>query len=110
MASAAAIAQKIQIRAVAFKEGDAWVIQGIDYDIVAHTYDLAKIPHAFTRAVIENILITEHLGREALQAIKPGPTRFREMYEKSDTEMRPVHFEIWQEVTIKPEVTVRLAA
>jgi len=51
------------INAIAFKEGDAWVIQGIEYDIVVHTYDVTAAPEAFMLAVIENMLITEHLGR-----------------------------------------------
>ena len=39
-----------QINAVAFKEGNAWVIQGIEYDIVTHAYDVTKLQQAFMRA------------------------------------------------------------
>jgi hypothetical protein len=95
---------KIEINAVAFKEGEAWVVQGIEYDIVAHSYDVVELPHAFTRAVVENILITEHLGRRALDGIKPAPERFRDMYERAQTEMRPTR------VDSGPRVVVRLAA
>jgi hypothetical protein len=81
---------KFLIKAVAFKEGDAWVIQGIEYDIVAHADDIAAIPHAFTRAVIENMLITQHLGRRPLEGIKPAPDRFRSLYDDADFEIRPL--------------------
>jgi hypothetical protein len=93
------------INAVAFKEGDAWVVQGIEYDIVAHSYDVTKLPHAFTRAVIENITITEHLGRKALEGIKPAPKHFQEMYEQAETEMRTT-----RPIDHAPSVSVRLAA
>jgi len=96
--------EQLQINAIAFKEGDAWVVQGIEYDIVAHAYDVSKLPHAFARAVLENIVITEHLGRKALQGIKPAPDHFREMYEHAETEMRSIRADHM------PNVSVRLAA
>ena len=98
--------EQINISAVAFKEGDAWVVQGIEYDIVAHAYEIAKLPHAFTRAVLENIVITKHLGRKPLQGIKEAPARFRDMYERAETELRPTH----PDPTPAPQVVVRLAA
>jgi hypothetical protein len=80
-------------------------VQGIEYDIVAHAYDVAKLPYAFARAVLENIVITEHLGRAPLQGIKPAPAKFREMYEHAETEMRPT-----RAIDRVPSVAVRLAA
>ena len=98
------VTDQIQINAVAFQEGDAWVIQGIEYDIVAHAHDVKALPDAFTRAVIENICITEHLGREPLQGIKPAPDRFRELYERAEVEVRSTH------PLDGPSVAVRLSA
>jgi hypothetical protein len=96
---------EIHINAIAFKEGDAWVVQGIEYDIVAHAYDVAKVPQAFIRAVLENIFITEKLGRRALEGIKPAPPRFKDMYEHAETEMRLI-----RAIDRAPSVSVRLAA
>jgi hypothetical protein len=96
---------RIQVNAVAFKQGDAWVIQGTEYDIVAHAWDVLKVPHAFAQAVMENIIITKHLGREALDGIKPAPARFREMFKQADTEMRPA-----TRAEDDPDVAVRLKA
>jgi hypothetical protein len=96
---------RFHINAIAFKEGDAWVVQGIEYDIVAHAYDVVKLPHAFTRAVVENIIITERLGRRALEGIKPAPERFKEMYEQAETELRLIRI-----TDRAPSVSVRLAA
>jgi len=93
-----------KINAIAFKEGDAWVIQGIEYDIVAHTDDVTTLPQAFMRAVMENMIVTEHLGRKPLEGIKPAPERFRTLYDDAEVEMRATKKnEEW------PEVAVRVA-
>ena len=42
------------------------------------------------RAVLENILITEHLGRRPLEGIGPAPNRFRKLLDDAITEMTPV--------------------
>lgn len=84
-----AVSDRIHINAVAYREGDAWVIQGIEYDIVAHASDIVDLPNAFSRAVMENVCITEHLGRQPLQGIKPAPQRFSEMFDAADWEVRP---------------------
>jgi hypothetical protein len=79
-----------KIQAIAFKEGGAWVAQGIEYDIVAHSFDPMTLPQAFMRAVLENILITEHLGRRPLEGIKPAPRRFHDLLDDAITEMTPI--------------------
>lgn len=95
----------LHLNAIAFQEGDAWVIQGIEYDIVAHTRDVAKIPHAFARAVVDNILISKQLGREPLAGIRPAPKRFKAMFEQAETVMHRAH-----STHGDPEVAVRLLA
>jgi hypothetical protein len=94
------------INAVAFKEGNAWIVQGIEYDIVAHAYEVAALPTAFVRAVLDNIAITRHLGRRALEGIMPAPAHFRVLYERAQTEIPPPK-------TIDPRapsITVKLVA
>ena len=79
---------KNAINAVAYKEGDAWIAQGIEYDIVAQADELIALPDAFERAVLENIRISEHLGRKPLEGIKSAPPRFLEMFESAKVEVR----------------------
>jgi hypothetical protein len=83
------------INAIVFKEGDLWIIQGIELDIVARASDVADAPEAFMRAVVANAVITEELGRAPLAGIKPAPERFRLMFERAKTALSPV-----QDVTI----------
>jgi hypothetical protein len=102
---------QFQISAIAFKEGDAWVVQGIEYDIVAHAYDVQSASRAFMRAVVENLIITVHLGRAPFQGIKPAPEHFRSMYEDAGFEMRPLKwFDIALPTAPMPDVAVRLAS
>ena len=82
--------REIHIRAVAFQEGGVWVVQGIEYDIAAHASDPAKVPAAFAKALLHNAAIAKHLGREPFDGIKPAPRRYREMFERSLTEVRAV--------------------
>lgn len=98
-----------QINAVAFQEGDgSWVIQGIERDIVAYCHDVTELPHVFTRAVLENAIITEHLGRKPLEGIKPAPAKYREMFEQARTVVTAADFD-GDDHPIKPKVSVRLA-
>ena len=70
----------MRINAVAYQEGDSWIAQGIEFDIVAHAGDILALPDAFSRAVLENIFITEHLGRKPLEGVGPAPRHFRELF------------------------------
>jgi hypothetical protein len=80
----------IKINAVAYPEGEVWVVQGVEFDICAHAVDAAGVPAAFLRAVAENVAISRHLGREPLQGIRPAPARFRTLFETSATQVRLV--------------------
>lgn len=80
----------LTISAVAFEEAGVWVVQGIEFDICAHTKDPAGIPAAFMRAVAENARITRHLGRGPLEGIGPAPQRFKAMFDEALTEVRSV--------------------
>lgn len=73
--------RSLVIHAVAFQEGDVWVVQGIEYDITAHAADLAKLPVAFLRALEHNAYITKRLGREPFGGIKPAPEKYHRMFE-----------------------------
>ena len=64
----------IDIRARHSLQGGRNVGEGIEYDIVAHAPDLDGLPNAFTRAVLENACITEHLGRAPMEGIRLGMT------------------------------------
>lgn len=101
------MSDEIRISAVAFKEGDAWVIQGIEYDIAAYADTMSALNNAFSRAVIENCVITERLGRQPLEGIKPAPEHFRTMFEHAEIELRNVR-DLEEMSPSKPSISVRV--
>jgi len=81
---------KSQIRAVAFQEGDTWVVQGVDHDVVAQTKDLLEAPLVFLRSLISTLHINKKLGRKGLEGIKPAPAKFAALFDNATTELTPV--------------------
>jgi hypothetical protein len=71
----------LQLRAVAFPEGDIWVVQGVEYDVVAQANDLTDAPGAFLRQFVSTLMAYQHLGEGGVDMIPPAPDRFREMFE-----------------------------
>jgi len=79
-----------QIRAVAFQEGDIWVVQGVDFDVVAQAKELMDAPIAFLRTVVSTFAVNQKLGRDADCCMRAAPVRFLEMFESADMELRPL--------------------
>jgi hypothetical protein len=98
----------VKIRAIAFPEGDHWIVQGIEFDICTRAKDPGSVPAAFMKAVIENVCITEHLGRNPLQGIKPAPAKFQKMFEEAETELRSVKQPELSPISL-PGMAIRLA-
>lgn len=94
---------KLHINAVAFQEGEIWVVQGIEYDISAHASLVQNIPQVFVNAVLENLLITQQLGRQPLEGIKPAPQKFKDMFASAATTLGLVH-----KPKMMPAVDIRL--
>ena len=72
-----------QFRAVAFQEGDVWIAQALEVNIMAQAPTPRELPYAFMRAIVENFLIAEQLGQNPLTDIGPAPQRFHQMFEEA---------------------------
>ena len=79
------------LRAVVFRDCGAWIIQGVDLDIVARAADIADAPEAFAKALIQHAIITEELGRAPLEGNRRAPDRFLEMFEGAKTALSAVN-------------------
>ena len=90
--------------AVAFQEGDVWVVQGIQYNLVAMARNVQDIPVAFMNALCERVFVAGHLGLEPFDDLGPTPDRFHKMYEAAKTEVKLA------ETMGQRSPTVRLAA
>lgn len=100
----------IQVRAVAFQEGDVWVVQGVEYDVVAQTRDPLDAPAAFLRALCSTLMINMKLGRSGFDRLKAAPTRFSEMFENaSQLELRAINEVVASVESLpKPDLNLRL--
>jgi hypothetical protein len=77
------------INAVAFQQGDVWVVQGIQYNLVAVARNVQDVPKAFMNAVIERVHVAEYLGLDPFQGVGPAPERFHKMFDAASTEVKP---------------------
>jgi len=98
----------ISISAIAFQEGELWVVQGIEFDICARASTPAEVPAAFMRAVVENALVNRHLGRTGLNGIKAAPDRFKEMFDNARAVVKAVDDLESPELPVS-EMNIRLA-
>lgn len=96
------------IRAVAFRQGDVWVIQGVDYDIVAQTKDPLDAPGAFLRAVIATAAVNAEHGRMGLDSIQAAPARFREMFQQARKAVRDLNAPPALDQMPPPQVDLRV--
>ncbi|NOZ32702.1 MAG: hypothetical protein GXP01_06435 [Alphaproteobacteria bacterium] len=81
---------EICINAIAYREGNVYVAQAIEYDIVAHAKQLHDLPMALMRSVADNIAITLSLGREPLAGVARAPDRFQDMFNEAQVSIEPV--------------------
>ncbi|HEY5072060.1 MAG TPA: hypothetical protein VII63_08515 [Caulobacteraceae bacterium] len=102
------MAKRDQVRAVAFKEGDVWVVHGVEYDVVAQTADIFDAPRAFLKTLRSTMLINQKLGRPPLSCLKAAPEKYREMFDGAEMELHPVHPPFPKEAGIpRPDIRLR---
>lgn len=65
-----------KIRVILFKDGDAWIAQGLEHDICAQAPSMNELYGRFEVAVH---LESEEVG--GLDRIPPAPAKFHEMWE-----------------------------
>jgi hypothetical protein len=72
------------IRVIAYREGEAWVAQCLEYDIHAQGADFQAAMRRVTAAVNAECHYTLEKHGEAFKSIDPAPTVFHEMFEATD--------------------------
>lgn len=68
----------IKLNVLVYEDGDLWVAQAIEADIVATADSLADLPRATERAIVANMAANTKMGRSGLDGIPPAPAEFRE--------------------------------
>jgi hypothetical protein len=75
---------------IAYQEGDVWIAQGIEVDIVARANTLDALQSAFARAVERTILVSQHLHGSPFAGIGKAPDKFRAMFDQAHLRLVPI--------------------
>lgn len=70
------------IRAVAFKEGDWWVAQCLDYDLATQARGLKELIDEVQRLLASHLLLARRERVEPFAGIGRAPQRFWDLYEQ----------------------------
>ncbi|MEP7009491.1 MAG: hypothetical protein ABJC13_04135 [Acidobacteriota bacterium] len=78
------------IRAVAFRSGDWWVAQCLEYRIATQSRRLEDLPYELDRLLKVQIAASLEMGIEPFYGFSPAPRKYWEMYEKATSRVEPV--------------------
>lgn len=100
-----------RIRAVVFKEGDWWIVQGLEYDFVTQVRRLEDVPSSIQQFLAILFAASRQIGVEPFYGYSKAPRRFWKMYEGAEqwAEDLPL-VELRQDFSTVPVVDTRLAA
>jgi hypothetical protein len=101
----------LRIRVVVFKDGDWWIIQGLDYDFVTLARSLEDVPGEIHRWLTVLFAASRQIGVEPFAGYTPAPRRFWKMYEQAQPLVDPLpSLELPEDLGSIPIVESRLAA
>jgi hypothetical protein len=72
--------EEYTVRAVAFKNGQNWVAQCLEYDIATQAKTLDALLYELDRIIVAHLLVAEKEGGSPFSGIPRAPKRFWEMY------------------------------
>lgn len=72
--------EEYTVRAVAFRNGQNWVAQCLEYDIATQAKTLDALLYELERIVVAHLCVAEKEGTRPFNGISRAPKRFWEMY------------------------------
>jgi hypothetical protein len=79
-----------RIRAVAFRRGNWWVAQCLDYALATQTRTLEELPYELERLLTVQVQASLARGIEPFSGFAPAPRSYWEMYEHARARVEPV--------------------
>ena len=73
---------KYQVRAVVFKDGDWWIAQCLEYDLVSAARTLDDLKGELLAQLEFQVAYSLRSGREPFAGFRQGPARYWKMYEE----------------------------
>jgi len=72
------------LRAVVFRDGEWWIIQGLDYDFVTLARRLEDVPGEIQRWLSMMFEASRQLGIKPFNGYSSAPRRFWRMYDEAE--------------------------
>lgn len=109
---------ELKISGVIFREGDQYVVQGLEYDICAFGKTLKTAQKRFERSVMGTAMHCLSEGRDCMADIPPAPQKYWEMFKTAgvkveliaDLEQEPIRTPIMPPPHIKQSLRYADAA
>jgi len=79
-----------KVRAVAFRRGDWWVAQCLEYRLATQTRTLEELPYELERLLSVQVQASLARGVEPFAGFAPAPRQYWEMYERARARVEPV--------------------
>lgn len=74
--------ENIHIKAVLFQEGDWWVGQCLDHDIVAQAKSVKDLAYEIQKAVIGHIVVSRQEGLVPFASLPKAPAQYWELFKQ----------------------------
>jgi hypothetical protein len=78
------------IHAVAFRRGDWWIAQCLEYRLATQTKTLEELPYELERLLTVQVQSSLARGIEPFAGFTPAPRRYWQMYERARARVEPV--------------------
>ncbi|HSK75677.1 MAG TPA: hypothetical protein VLQ45_04415 [Thermoanaerobaculia bacterium] len=98
------------IRTVAYRSGDWWIIQGLDYRFVTCTTRFEDVPGELHRWLLILAYASRKYGIEPFHGYKVAPGKFWRLFEEAAPWYPVPSFEFPPELNFSPTIELRLLA
>ncbi|HYO14605.1 MAG TPA: hypothetical protein VE685_15525 [Thermoanaerobaculia bacterium] len=100
---------ELTLHTVVLKEGDWWLIQGLEYDFVTLARRLDDVPGEIRRWLYLLAIASRQSGIELFAGYSPAPRRFWQMYEDASPWGDPVPpVNLPEDLDFNPMIEIRL--
>ncbi|MGH7038502.1 MAG: type II toxin-antitoxin system HicB family antitoxin [Stellaceae bacterium] len=75
--------QEFRVSVVIYPEGDVWIAQCLEYDIVSQGETIQDVQDRLTQNIAATLSVYADNGKNSLEDIPPAPKKFWEMFERA---------------------------
>jgi hypothetical protein len=77
----------VDIHAIAFREGEWWSAQCLEYDIAVQAKSVAALQREIERVLTAYVVLAQKEKRSPFEGLDPAPKKYREMYKRAQREV-----------------------